>query len=77
FVDASGNAIVSFYSASGGSLAYSDNSATAQSGGTISGGTDILTQSSYVVTIGGTISGGTALSAGSSGGNSGGPGNWG
>lgn len=77
FVDASGNAIVSFYSASGGSLAYSENSTSAQSGGTISGGTDILTQSSYVVTVGGTISGGTALSTGSSGGNPGGPGNWG
>lgn len=77
FVDASGNAIVSFYSASGGSLAYSENSTSAQSGGTISGGTDILTQSSYVVTVGGTISGGTALSTGSSGGNPSGPGNWG
>lgn len=79
FVDSSGNAIVSFYSASGGSLAYSDNNTSAQSGGTISGGTDILTQSSYVVTIGGTISGGTALSAGSGsgGGNQGGPGGWG
>lgn len=76
FVDSSGNAIVSFYSASGGGLAYSDNGTSAQSGGTISGGTDILTQSSYVVTVGGTVSGGTALTA-SSGGNQGGPGGWG
>lgn len=66
FTDSNGNAIVSLYSASGGSLAYSGSSASAQSGASVSGGTEILTQSATPVTIGGTISGGTQLSTGGS-----------
>lgn len=45
FVDSSGNAIVSFYSANGGGLAYTDNGTSAQSGGTISGGTALTASS--------------------------------
>ena len=61
FVDASGKAVVSFLSGSGGGL-RSGSSGTAQSGGSISGGTVIMTQAgNNTVTVGGTLSGGTTL----------------
>ncbi|MBQ4465543.1 MAG: carbohydrate-binding domain-containing protein, partial [Oscillospiraceae bacterium] len=73
FVDNSGNAIVSFLSASGGGL-YSGSSASAQSGGNVSGGTEIISGN---VIAGGTLSGGTALGQSSGGGmQPGGPGQW-
>ena len=62
FCDNSGNVIVSFVSASGGSATTSN--CTAYSGGTVSGGTELLTQSPYQIYAGGTLSGGTAVSAG-------------
>ena len=61
FTDNSGNVIVSFMSASGGG-AKSTNTASAQSGGTVSGGTTVVEQAGdKAVTVGGTLSGGTAL----------------
>ncbi|HOR22502.1 MAG TPA: hypothetical protein PLY43_07235, partial [Ruminococcus sp.] len=61
FVDASGKAVVSFLSGSGGGL-RSGSSGTAQSGGSVSGGTVIMTQAgNNSVTVGGTLSGGTTL----------------
>jgi len=60
FCDNSGNVIVSFVSASGGSATVSN--CTAYSGGTVSGGTELLSQSPYQIYTGGTLSGGSAVS---------------
>ncbi len=75
FCDSSGNVIVSFLSASGGSAETTN--CTAYSGGTYTAGTSLLAQSSYDTYAGGTLSNGTTLSSSSSGGNTSGPGgNW-
>lgn len=64
FLDSSGNVIISFTSASGGS-ATTTNGVTVQSGGTISGGTQILPECTSGIYIGGTLSGGTQLGSSS------------
>ncbi len=75
FLDASGNAIVSFLSASGASATLTSGSV--QSGGTVSGGTSVLNGVlDGNVIIGGTLSGGSAVSSGGSS-SGGGPGSMG
>ncbi|MBE6826451.1 MAG: carbohydrate-binding domain-containing protein [Ruminococcus sp.] len=58
FLDSTGNVIVSFLSASGGS-ATTTNGVTSQTGGTVSGGTQLMPECIGEVYIGGTLSGGT------------------
>ncbi len=59
FLDSSGNVLISFTSASGGS-ATTTNGVTVQTGGTISGGTQILPECTSGIYIGGTLSGGSS-----------------
>ncbi len=59
FLDSSGNVLISFMSASGGS-ATTTNGVTVQTGGTVSGGTQILPDCTSGIYIGGTLSGGSS-----------------
>lgn len=75
FKDASGNAVVTFQSASGSPGISSKDNSTCYSGTTVSGGTKLLGECPYGVTLGGTVSGGTQVTgSGSSSTQPGGPG---
>ncbi len=66
FLDGSGNVLISFMSASGGS-ATTTNGVSVQTGGTVSGGTQILPDCTSGIYIGGTLSGGSSSSGGNQG----------